>query len=610
MKFLPFKWFPLVWLIMVSPCQAAEQNHWINLYVGQTQQRIVNIGPAADGGVIAVGVEPAFDYSVGPFLNPVGTAWAARLDGQGNVLWHNRFGPAEVTVTLDAVLATQDGDYLVAGQHGGAAWLARLGADGALKWQYAYDFPDREPLSTNRLRPFTVLELAANLYAVGVAYTQGNQQGFLLLQLRGDGTALKQIHYQVPGFSLSPAFLQATGDGGFVVSGRLWPEATDPTLGDAWVLKLDRSGEMAWTLKLGDPRWNEGVKVRETPGGGYVGIGSSSNFASRELPWLVGISTAGEVQWQKTYGYAEQGRYFDIQPLADGGYLLAGGPWDGTGSDRSETWLLELDGAGDVRRRRVLALPGTALQLERTGDGDMFISGFDADAFRQGGGFWLAKTGGDGSAPDCFVKGTEESSADVVVRRATLEMETLSVETSQEPLVTKTATDLTPTASSLVTLPLCPASRAYRSCSQIKAAAQSYGSGRYPVLLPLPGKEEPEILQVRCEMDAYGGGWMLIASHFGLDPWPPSRFVSEHFGDYPATKSFGAFPAATPVHDHSFSIWPAIDWDTTTGDIGISWWDKDSRNQTHQKSALLQDLGTEKLLRLLETSPWVDVWVR
>ncbi|GEM_PF-5764900 len=54
MKFLPFKWFPLVWLIMVSPCQAAEQNRWINLYVGQTQQRIVNIDPAADGGDIGI----------------------------------------------------------------------------------------------------------------------------------------------------------------------------------------------------------------------------------------------------------------------------------------------------------------------------------------------------------------------------------------------------------------------------------------------------------------------------------------------------------------------------------------------------------------------------
>ncbi len=605
----PFFKIILLCLIIALPCQAAEQSRWINLYKGkgQTERRIGHLDSVAGGGVIAVGVEPVFDYSVSPFPNPVGTAWAARLDGQGNVLWHNRFGPAEATVTLDAVLATQDGDYLVAGQHGGAAWLARLGADGVLKWQYAYDFPDREPFSFDRLRPFAALELAAGGYAVGVQYTRGNQEGFLLLQLRGDGTALKQIHYQVPGFSLNPTSLQATGDGGFVVSGRLGPEAVNPTLGDAWVLKLNHSGGVEWTLKLGDPRWNEGLKVRETPDGGYVGIGSSSDF-SHWLPWVVRISATGEVQWQKAYGYSKQGQYFDIQPLADGGYLLAGGPWSWASSDRSETWLLELDSAGDVRRRRVLALPGTALQLERAGDGDMFISGFDADDFRQGGGFWLAKTAGDGSAPDCFVKGTEEGPADVVVRRTTLEMETLSVETSQEPLVTKTATDLTAEAASLVRLPFCPASRAYRSCSQIKAAGQSYGNGRYPVLLPLPGEEEPEILQVRCEMEAYGGGWMLIASHFGLDPWPPSRFVEERFGDYPLTVSYGGDdPVTVTLHDHSFSIWPAIDWDATTGTVGVSWWDPVSNTQ---QSALLQDLGSGELQRLLETSPWVDVWVR
>jgi len=607
----------ILWgLLPLMACQATEQDRWLNLYVGQNQLSISNIDPTPDGGVIAVGMEYFF-VDDGPISTRLDTPWLTRLDKEGNVLWHHRWlGPAEAMITIDAVRATGDGGYLVVGSYGAAAWIARMGADGRPRWQYVYDFPERPPHpSSGTLRPFSVLDLGADLYAVGMIYRKDEQQGFrfLLLQLRGDGTIVDQIHYWVPGFDFYPSSLQTTADDGFVVSGTIRPETVISTSDDAWALKLDRYGEVAWAMKLGDSRWYDEIKVRETPAGGYVGVGSTIGNLPwppqypPTLSWVVRISPDGRIQWQKAYGDTGKGEYFDIHPLADGGYLLAGGRQREPGFEQSETWLLELNPTGEVRRRFVLPLPGPAFRLVQAADGNRFILGFGTD-LPDDNGFWMAKTAEDGTVPDCFVKGKQEGPAEVTVRPVTLGIEPLAVETDREPLVTRTAIHLALEleTSPLATLPFCPAGRAYRSCSQIQAAGQSYGSGPYPVLLPSPGGDDPEVLSVHCEMEAYGGGWMLIASHFSLDPWPPSRFVRERFGDYPTNFSFDA-PPFTSLHSHSFSIWPAIDWSATTGTIGIVW--KDPASSAPQ-SALLEDFTAEELQKLLATSFWVDVWVR
>ncbi len=92
-------------------------------------------------------------------------------------------------------------------------------------------------------------------------------------------------------------------------------------------------------------------------------------------------------------------------------------------------------------------------------------------------------------------------------------------------------------------------------------------------------------------MQAFGGGWMLIARQAGWDRRPPAEFVNRRFGEY---DEFG-----------SFSIWPDVDFGATVGLLGLSW-----EEDGQLKASLLSDLSPQALQGILSTSPRVEAWVR
>ena len=134
--------------------------------------------------------------------------------------------------------------------------------------------------------------------------------------------------------------IQQTTDGGFIIAGFTNSNDSDLTVSyggnDAWVVKLDSTGNMQWQKSLGGSNdegaaYYGGIVAEQTTDGGYI-VGTSSNSTDYDVVgnhgdydyWIVKLSSTGQIQWQKCYGGSGQETLKDIHVTLDGGYIIAG----------------------------------------------------------------------------------------------------------------------------------------------------------------------------------------------------------------------------------------------------------------------------------------------
>jgi len=189
---------------------------------------------------------------------------------------------------------TAEGGYILAGHSasfgpgGYDLWVLKLNADGSIVWQKSYGGPEQESINS----------------------------------------------------------VDETSDGGYIVAGATVSFAQGQNA--AWLLKLDSSGNVQWQKSYGGNIGDGITLIQETPGGGYIAAGlTSSSGAGKNDAWVLKLNASGNIQWQKTYGGTDDDWIYQIQQTADGNYIVAGMTQSfGTG-DR-DVWLLKLKSNGDV----------------------------------------------------------------------------------------------------------------------------------------------------------------------------------------------------------------------------------------------------------------------
>ena len=110
-------------------------------------------------------------------------------------------------------------------------------------------------------------------------------------------------------------YIQQTLDGGYILTGYTLSFGTDS---DAWVVKLDGSGNVLWEKRYGSNNQDEAHYIQQTLDGGYILRGCYD--CSTDNTWLLKLDSDGEIMWQKTYPRT----FNDLKQTRDGGYILAG----------------------------------------------------------------------------------------------------------------------------------------------------------------------------------------------------------------------------------------------------------------------------------------------
>ncbi len=159
--------------------------------------------------------------------------------------------------------------------------------------------------------------------------------------------------------------VQQTRDGGYIVTGltKSYGDTAGhvpidpggylpgvPRDDDAWLLKIDSAGNKVWDKTFGGTGSDEGHSVQQTRDGGYIIAGSTSSFGVLDDDvWLIKTDTAGNKQWDRTFGTLASDGASSVQQTEDGGYIVTGwvgqeGPYSGQWGN---LWLIKTDAYGN-----------------------------------------------------------------------------------------------------------------------------------------------------------------------------------------------------------------------------------------------------------------------
>lgn len=162
--------------------------------------------------------------------------------------------------------------------------------------------------------------------------------------------------------------IRNTVDGGFIVAASTSSTDNDVTAGlggyDVWVLKLSAAGDIEWQKSFGGPGNEAAFDIRQTTDTGYIFVGrtSSANGHVTENKggfdmWVVKLTPTGALQWQHTFGGTADDNLMSVMQTSDGGYIVAGDTYsangDITGSHGSEDyWVAKLSASGSIEWKK------------------------------------------------------------------------------------------------------------------------------------------------------------------------------------------------------------------------------------------------------------------
>src|SRR6266480_4376203 len=227
-----------------------------------------------------------------------------------------------------------------------------------------------------------------------------------------------------------PLDLQQTTDGGYVVAGYTFAPAS---IYNPFVVKLSSTGQLVWqhVYAIGTDSYAETLAPTSDGGfilGGLVSISTATSYSSSVL--LLKLDSTGGPQFAKTY--APSGSISDLaitgaQQTADGGYAFSGYYFQNTVYDE-RAWLVKTDSAGKVQWDKIYGADveysdRKFLSFQQMSDGGFIAAGV-TNQYNDGyGSLWLVKTDPNGNIAGCSdVKNGSDTSSTASVKVSNSDM--------------------------------------------------------------------------------------------------------------------------------------------------------------------------------------------
>ncbi|HSL90951.1 MAG TPA: T9SS type A sorting domain-containing protein [Ignavibacteriaceae bacterium] len=188
--------------------------------------------------------------------------------------------------------------------------------------------------------------------------------------------------------------VEQTSDGGFIITGYTRSYGTMSGR-NVWLIKTDESGNMEWENTFGGNSDDEGHSVKQTSDGGYILAGLTDSYgAGLKDFYLVKTDSVGTLQWERTFGGANDDEAYSVLQTNDGGYIAAGVTSSFSNGGR-DVFLVKTNASGNFMWQKNLGGLSSdgAWDIQHTSDGGFIIAGW---TFSHGPGFlgnaWLVKT--------------------------------------------------------------------------------------------------------------------------------------------------------------------------------------------------------------------------
>jgi predicted secreted protein len=186
--------------------------------------------------------------------------------------------------------------------------------------------------------------------------------------------------------------------GGFVLSGET--ESFGAGDFDAWLIRVDASGNHLWNHTFGGTYDEWGWSVIEVSTGGFAISGRTASLgAGSSDVWLIRTDADGNELWNKTYGgiYSDVGR--ELVEVSGGGFAIIGAT-QSYGSGSSDVWLIRTDADGNELWSRTFGglTSDSANGLIEVSTGGFAIVGRTQSFGAGATDLWLIRTNANGNS--------------------------------------------------------------------------------------------------------------------------------------------------------------------------------------------------------------------
>jgi len=346
---------------------------WAKTYGGIYNEWPRSIQQTSDGGYIVAGETSSFGAGSDDF-------WILKFASDGSNEWQKTYGGSLYDVA-HSIQQTSDGGYVVAGEtssfgnEGQDIWVLKLASDGGSEWQRTYG--GDEIVSAP-----SILQTVDGGYIVAgrISITGEDKWGYdiWILKLTSDGEIEWQKIYG-GNRNDSASFLKQRDDGGYIVVGHT--ESFGAGGVDIWIISLSSAGNIEWQKAYGGSEVEEVNSFQQTSDGGYIAAGRTESFGAGENDfWILKLTSDGDIEWQKTYGESEGEGASSIQQTIDGGYIVAGSTniyaeWGS--NSRGKIWILKLSSTGATEWKHAYGggYTHSASSIRQTSDGGYIVTG-------------------------------------------------------------------------------------------------------------------------------------------------------------------------------------------------------------------------------------------
>ena len=295
-----------------------------------TLQQVASVQQTNDGGYILTG-------------NHNSDITLLKTDATGNLQWQQTFGGSAAESAL-SVKQTSDGGYIMSGNTSsfGAGssdfYLVKTDATGNLQWDQTFGGIDYE---TNY---YVEQTSDGGFILTGDTYSGATNYDFYLVKT--DATGNLQWQQTFGGSNLDVAReAHQTNDGGYILSG--YTESYGPGDRSAYLVKTDALGNMQWDQTFGGINGDYFLSGNQTTDGGYILSGYTASFGlSNDHLYLVKTDISGNLEWQQIFGDTiGQSWGESVIQTNDGGFAICG--WTGSYTSENATWLVKTDSLGN-----------------------------------------------------------------------------------------------------------------------------------------------------------------------------------------------------------------------------------------------------------------------
>ena len=290
-------------------------------------------GPKSDSGYLTGQVGSNFVFGATTESFGLGTInpWLAETDGNGNLIFQQVWGTAQ----------TQSGDVVGTPDGGYAVHLISQTAPGQ-----------------------TILQL---------------------IKLNGSFTSVWQKQYGSGGEGLTS--IVVLPDNSYLIEGsKFEPSGTGVTF-VVEVIKTDSSGNIVWQKDLSSPD-AIALGFQQLADGSFLGVGTIAVGLNDIDVLVVKLDSGGNVTWQKRYGGPLEDVAFSAIAIS-GGYLIAGSTAS-FGAGKTDLWLLQLDGSGNLVKQEAIGGAGDEFALVQQVTGGYLLGGATDSSGAGGRDGWLA----------------------------------------------------------------------------------------------------------------------------------------------------------------------------------------------------------------------------